>query len=106
MTEPGVDAERYVIRRLRMAHCSGGPERCKLCAAATEHKLYLLDIAPPRAGEVQRPVIEVTRRGKQAWREYDIVRSFADEREALEYARQHGIEDVNLNSGEADAQER
>ena len=74
MIEPGVDPERYVIRRLRMAHCSRGTERCKLCAAATEHKLYLLDIAPPRAGEVQRPVIEVTRRGKQAWREYDIVK--------------------------------
>jgi hypothetical protein len=66
----------------------------------TEHRICLLDISPPHPGEVQRPVIEVTRRGKKAWREYDIVRSFASEREAREYASQHGINDVILDAGE------
>ena len=100
MTEPRIDPERYIIRGLRMAHCSRGPERCKLCAALTEHKICLLDISPPHQGEVQRPVIAITRRGKQSWREYDIVRSFAREREAREYASQHGIDDVILDAGE------
>lgn len=100
MTEPGLDPARYIIRRLRLAHCSRGPERCKLCAALTEHKICLLDTSPPLQGEVQRPVIEVTRSRGKAWREYDIVCSFRDEQEALEYARQNGIADVKLDAGD------
>lgn len=106
MTEPRLDPERNVVRRLRMAHCSRGPERCKLCAAMTAGRICLLDIAPPHPGDVQRPVIEVTLRGKKAWREYDIVRTFADESEALEYAIQHGITDAIVDAGDTDAQER
>ena len=105
MTRPRVDASRYVIRRLRMAHCAKGPMRCEQCAALTESKLCLLDTQPAHPGEVQRRVIEVTSAGVKAWREYDIVRGFADEREAKEYALQHAIADVQLEAGEEDAQE-
>lgn len=105
MSEPRVDPGRYIIRRLRMAHCSRGPERCKLCATLTEHKICLLDTSPPHQGEVQRPVIEVICDGIKTWREYDIVRSFGNDEEALDYARQTGITDVKLDAGDKHAQE-
>jgi hypothetical protein len=57
-------------------------------------RICLLDICPPDAGLVQRRVIEVTIDGEKAWREFDVVRAFADEKEALAYAAQNGIEDV------------
>jgi hypothetical protein len=57
-------------------------------------RICLLDICPPDAGLVQRRVIEVTIDGQTEWREFDVVRAFADEGEAAAYAAQNGIEDV------------
>jgi hypothetical protein len=45
---------------------------------------------------VQRRVLEVVVDGEACWREYDVVRSYADEAEALAYAAEHGITDVDL----------
>jgi hypothetical protein len=103
MAEILADHPRFIIRRLRLAHCSRGPQRCKICAELTTRRICLLDIGPPRPGEVQRPVIEVESNGQRMWREYEIVRSFVDEDEARQYALEHGIVDVRLESGEEDA---
>jgi hypothetical protein len=58
-------------------------------------RICLLDICPPDAGLVQRRVIEVTIDGETEWREFDVVRVFADEQEAAAYAAQNGIEDID-----------
>jgi hypothetical protein len=56
----------------------------------------LLDVCPPDAGMMQRRIIQVVKEGEETWCEFDVVRAFADEQEALEYARANGVEDVQL----------
>ncbi|MBN1977922.1 MAG: hypothetical protein JW918_11010 [Anaerolineae bacterium] len=84
----------HIIRKIRLAHCKRGPEVCEKCREMDVERICLLDISPPDAGLVQRRVIEVTIEGEKAWREFDVVRAFADEEEAAAYAAQNGIEDV------------
>ena len=59
-------------------------------------KISLLDISPPRPGEMQRRVIAVQHGGEQVWREFDVVRTFDSDAEARRYAAEHSIEDVEL----------
>ena len=91
-----VEPERYIVRRIRLAHCSRGPERCEQCRRMNVEKLSLLDIAPPHPGEMQRRSIAVRRGGVQVWREFDVVRTFVSEDEARQYAVEYGIEDVEV----------
>ena len=86
----------YVIRRIQLAHCKRGPERCEQCRQMNAERICLLDVCPPHPGEIQRRVIEVSVEGERAWREYDIARSFDTEAEALAFAAEHGVEDVAL----------
>ena len=58
--------------------------------------ICLLDICPPRQGEVQRRLIEVELDGEREWREFDIVQAFESEEDAREYALEHGVEAVYL----------
>ncbi len=44
---------RYIIRRLRLAHCKKGPDRCAQCREMNVEKICLLAIAPPQPGELQ-----------------------------------------------------
>ena len=94
MTLPEVHAAlpRYIIRRIRLAHCSRGPERCEQCRRMDVEKVALLDIEPPHPGEMARRVIEVELGGEKVWREFDVVRAFDTEAEALQYAAAHGLE--------------
>ena len=87
---------RYIIRRIRLAHCKRGPEVCEECREMDEEKICLLDICPPDQGMRQRRVIEISRDGDSVWREFDIVRAFESEAEAREYAEQNGIGDVTF----------
>jgi|GEM_PF-1615147 len=87
---------RYIIRKVRLAHCKKGPDRCEKCREMDVGKICLLDVCPPRERGEQRRVIEVTRAGDKVWCEFDIVRVFESEGEAAEYAAQNGIEDVEL----------
>ena len=86
----------YVIRRMRLAHCKRGPSVCEKCREMDEEKICLLDVCPPRQGEIQRRVIELETEGERVWREFDIVRVLESEAEAGEYAATHGIEDVEI----------
>lgn len=86
--------DRYIIRKITMAHCKKGPEACPKCREMDSEKICLLDIQPPRPGEVQRRVIEVETGGRKRWLEYDIVRSFENGEEAREYAAKNGITDI------------
>jgi len=96
MSLPEIDAAlpRYIIRRIRLAHCSRGPERCEQCRQMNAEKIALLDIAPPHPGEMARRVIAVDYHGQQLWREFDVARTFESEEQARQYAVAHGIADV------------
>jgi hypothetical protein len=41
-------------------------------------------------------VIEVNVGGDMLWREFDVVRSFDDEEQAMTYAREHGVGDIQV----------
>jgi hypothetical protein len=88
----------YLIRRIRLAHCKRGPAVCAQCREMDQARICLLDISPPRPGEVQRRVMEVSLGGQMVWREYEVVRAFESQEEALEYAEEHGVADVELES--------
>jgi len=87
---------RYIIRRIRLAHCKRGPDRCVKCEEMDVETICLLDIAPPDAGMIQRRVIEVNVGGESLWREFDIVRSFDHGEQARTYAREHGVDDIQV----------
>jgi len=93
---------RYIIRKIRLAHCKKGPIVCARCREMNEERICLLDICPPRMGEIQRRLIQVGGEGEKAWREFDIVRMFESEKEASEYAEQHEIGDVTLHRASRD----
>lgn len=87
---------RHIIRKIRLAHCKRGPGRCQKCREMEAERICLLDICPPRMGEMQRRIIKVGREGEKVWREFDIVRTFESKEEAQEYADENGITDVEF----------
>jgi hypothetical protein len=87
---------RYIIRKIRIAHCKKGPSICDQCREMDAERICLLDICPPRVGEIQRRVIQVNIEGEEVWREFDIVRAFESEEEAREYASRNGIKDMEF----------
>lgn len=84
------------IRSLRLAHCKRGPSRCATCREWDEERPCLLDLDPADRGLIQRRVLEVEVAGERRWVEFDVVEVFADRDQALRYARDHGIDDVEL----------
>lgn len=86
----------HIIRKIRLAHCKRGPERCQRCREMDGERICLLDIAPADAGMMQRRVIEVKVGEESLWREFDIVRSFDDEEQAINHAREHGVDDIQV----------
>ena len=85
---------RLIIRRMRLAHCKRGPEICEECRRLDARPWCLLDIDPEDRGLMQRRSIEVEIGGSTEWREFDVVKVFADENEARGYAMEHLIDDV------------
>lgn len=85
-----------IIRSLRLAHCARGPELCAKCREMDRDVPCLLDIDPPNPGVVARRAIEVQVGGEKAWREFDVLRTFQDEREARAYAAENGVSDIQL----------
>ena len=83
---------RHIIRKIRLAHCKRGPERCEQCREMNAEQICLLDINPPDAGLMQRRVIQVG----DSWHEFDVVRIFESVGEAQAYAAEHGISDIQL----------
>ena len=61
----------------------------------TTLKIALLDTCLNDDIPQQRPVIEVVRNGKKEFREYDVVKTFADKAEAGKYAKENGLFDVD-----------
>ncbi len=86
----------HIIRKIRLAHCKRGPERCEKCREMDEEKICLLDICPPDQGMMQRRIIQLNRDGEETWREFDIVQIFESEEEAEAYAGENGITDIEI----------
>jgi len=80
-----------ILRRIRLAHCKRGPDRCETCRAWDVGRWCLLDVSPSDPGMVQRRVIEVELEGELQWREYDVVRAFDDEAAARSYVAAEGL---------------
>lgn len=95
-TSDGAAMPKHIIRTIRQAHCARGPELCTKCRALDKPAICLLDIDPPNQGCEARRTIEVEIGGKREWREFDVVRTFANEAEARRYAAENGISDVDL----------
>ena len=91
-----MEIPRYIIRKMRLAHCKRGPAVCQKCREMDQEKIVLLDICPPHPGELQRRVIELEREGESVWLEFDIVRVFENRKEAQDYAAENGIDDVRF----------
>lgn len=85
-----------IIRKIRLAHCKRGPDRCPECKKMDLGRICLLDICPPDPGMAQRRVIQVSIDGVETWREFDVIRQFESEPEALAFAAENGIEDVEV----------
>ncbi len=95
-TEGDSKMASLIIRVVPMVHCARGPQLCRKCRDLGGTQICLLDIAPPNSGMVTRRTIEVCIDGEKSWREFEIVRSFANEAEARAYAAKHGIKDVEM----------
>ena len=91
-----MELPRFVIRRMRLAHCKKGPAVCQKCREMNQERIVLLDVCPPDQGKMQRRVIELEREGESAWLEFDIIRVFEHEEEALDYAAENGIDDIQF----------
>ena len=87
---------RQIIRRVGLGHCKKGPSVCRECREMGEGRPSLLELIPPRQDGIQRRLIQVDWEGEALWREYEIVKVFATEAEAREYAGRNGIADVSL----------
>jgi hypothetical protein len=85
---------RHIIRTIRLAHCKRGPDACEECRELDVEMICLLGLHAAGEGDVQRRVIEVVCQGKQAWYEYDMLRAFDTRMEAMLFAEEHRIEDV------------
>jgi len=88
--------ECLAIRALKPGHCARGPQRCAKCKAAEQQPAVprLLDVCP--YGDYARPTIETKRGGKTEHRVYDVIKVFASDAEAREFATKHGIDDIAL----------
>ena len=88
--------KRYIIRKIRLAHCKRGPRLCEKCREMDEERICLLDISPPDYGLMQRRVIEVEIDGERTWREFDVARAFESAEQARRYAAEHGLDDIAI----------
>ncbi len=64
----------------------------------SEPKIALLNTCLNDTIPQQRPVIEVIRNGKKAFREFEIIRIFKDNAEAEKYAEDNGLTDVEFTN--------
>ncbi|MFW9889912.1 MAG: hypothetical protein ACFFER_17150, partial [Candidatus Thorarchaeota archaeon] len=85
-----------MIRAISPPHCARGPNRCDACAEAAKTKVICLVRVYLDPGQFARPIMELSRDGDTSYYEFDVVRQFETEAEAMEYARNKGIRDVQI----------
>jgi len=74
-------------------HCARPSGSCTKCKALADKgpKYCLLDLMG-RGGEIARPMMQLEWEGEMVWFEYDFLKIFDNDNEALAYAKEHDIE--------------
>lgn len=85
-----------IIRKISIPHCARGPKGCSACAEAAKIKVICLVRVYFDPGQFARPIMELSRDGDTSYYEFDVVRRFKDESEAVKYALDHGVEDIQI----------
>ena len=77
-------------------HCARGSSGCAKCKVLSDEgpKYCLLDLEG-RGGEVARPMMQLEWEGEMIWFEYDFLKIFDNDDDALAYAKQHNIEIID-----------
>jgi hypothetical protein len=85
-----------IIRVISPPHCARGPHGCDACAEAAKIKVICLVRVYFDPGQFARPIMELSRDGDTSYFEFDVVRRFENESEAVKYALDNGIEDMEI----------
>ena len=80
-----------IIRIISPPHCARGPRGCDKCREAAEVQHICLLRVFLDHGEIARPMIQLVRDGESRLYEYDVLKYFESETEAVEYAEENGI---------------
>ena len=74
-------------------HCARGPERCEECKALEMKgkKLCLINVSL-KSEKIARPMTEIYVGCRRIVGEYDILKIFKDNKEALTYSRKNNID--------------
>jgi len=101
LNEPGLRGEfinlpnfqsEFIIRK---AAIYKGKKPTKEELENTSAKIWLLEVFH-KSGPIASRIIEITRNGKKIFLPFEPLRTFDSEEKALEYARQSGITDIEL----------
>jgi len=84
-----------IIRRVRMAHCKRGPDKCDVCRRWDAEEFCLVELFRPGESQGQMRLVEAAIDGDRRWWEFEVVRRFVGEEEARAYGRLEGIEVVD-----------
>jgi hypothetical protein len=85
-----------IIRVMSPPHCARGPHGCEECAEAAKIKIICLVRVYFDPGLFARPLMELSRDGDTSYYEFDVVRRFESKSEAIKYALDNGIEDMEI----------
>ncbi|MDF1538984.1 MAG: hypothetical protein P1Q69_08775 [Candidatus Thorarchaeota archaeon] len=89
--------QEEIIRVLSPPHCARGPKGCDKCREAAKIKEICLLRIFFDGGMIARPMIEIERDGSKSLHEFDVLRRFETADEALQYASDNNIQDVDLS---------
>ncbi|TXT54807.1 MAG: hypothetical protein BAJATHORv1_50058 [Candidatus Thorarchaeota archaeon] len=88
-----------MIRVVSPPHCKKGPARCSGCREAAQTKKICHIHVYTTESEEFRPLIQMEIRGIPGFYEYEIIEVFESPNEAIEYARENSIDDIDLSMG-------
>jgi hypothetical protein len=80
-----------VIDKILVPHCARGPKRCEECKKAAEEEKICLIRVYLESGNIARPMSDFIIDGRKRLCEFDVLKIFNDEMEAMEYADKNNI---------------
>lgn len=87
---------RDIIRVISPPHCARGSTRCQQCKEAlNEREICLLRLYSESLAA--RPVIEIVVDSERVFLAFDVIRRFETQKEALTYAEQKSISDIDFD---------
>jgi|GEM_PF-2695088 len=80
-----------VLIKMSPVHCARGPQACDKCKEYAKQNKYCLLGLLHRGGDIARPMIELDLAGIKTWYEFDQLKIFENDEEALKYAEENKI---------------